>query len=294
MGRAHPLAAAALLSVVALSSSARADANSLFDYFGPRELALGESMRANATGAAAITLNPAGLSMSRELVFEGSYGYRDIDSADSLTISACDSTVPVPGCFYYRYFTADGGRRVHEAGYLASRAITPTIAIGVNNKYFDYEDELEETSGYAADLGLIFMPSTGVQLGVAGYNLLRTEESSQYPRGTGVGLVLRPTSGLTLGLDAMWHMELEDDEKSGRYGGGIEYFLLADGGQSGYPLRAGTVHDRTSGETYVTAGVGYRTMKVGLDLGARRAVDGGDELTVLGSIRLFAPTPGAE
>ena len=67
------------VAVVLLQHDARADADSLNDGLGPREISVGESMRADARGALATTLNPAGLALNRELVFEGSYGYRPGD-----------------------------------------------------------------------------------------------------------------------------------------------------------------------------------------------------------------------
>ena len=51
---------AALLTVLASATVARADADSLNHPLGPRELAVGEGVRAGATGAMATTLNPAG------------------------------------------------------------------------------------------------------------------------------------------------------------------------------------------------------------------------------------------
>ena len=71
-----------------------------------------------------------------ELVFEGSYGYRFSDSASSVTVSGCDSTNRVPGCFYYRYLTTSpelGGvssnRRAHEGG----ATLAMPVAVDVQN-----------------------------------------------------------------------------------------------------------------------------------------------------------------
>ncbi|MEJ7603905.1 MAG: hypothetical protein WKG01_38850, partial [Kofleriaceae bacterium] len=64
-----------------LLGNAQADSGGLDDHLGPREIAVGEAMRGGATGASAIGLNPAGLPLNRELVFEGGYGYRASDSA---------------------------------------------------------------------------------------------------------------------------------------------------------------------------------------------------------------------
>ena len=58
-----------------------AERDSLVDSLGPREMAVGEALRGAATGASAIALNPAGLPLNRELVFEGGYGYPLADQA---------------------------------------------------------------------------------------------------------------------------------------------------------------------------------------------------------------------
>ncbi|HTE51012.1 MAG TPA: hypothetical protein VK698_09100 [Kofleriaceae bacterium] len=283
-------------ALFALSPAAAAD--SLTDHFGPRETSLGESQRADAQGALATTLNPAGLALTRQLVFEGSYGYRADDSTSSVAVSACDSTVPVPGCFYYHYLTSkpevDGmelSRRVHEFGIAAARAITRRFSIGLNTRYFDHESELageEDSSGFATDVGMSVRASESIQLGVVGYNLLAAD-SVEYPMGVGAGISLRPTPQLSIGLDGLWNLDLPEGSSTGRYGGGIEYFFQSEDRQSGYPLRIGALHDRTGDATYLTGGLGLTTTKIGIDIGARRQVDGGDEWLLLGSLRLFGP-----
>ncbi len=294
----------AVLSVAmaaAFVPTARADANSLFDGLGPRELGVGEAMRAEATGGSAITLNPAGLALNQALVFETGYGHRPDDGADTIAISACDSTVPIPGCFYYRWLSADpeiGGesfsRRAHEAGYVAARQLSRQIILGVTYKYFDYNSELTtagegDASGHSTDVGVTLVLAPSIKVASVLYNAAKTTDSAQYPRAAATGLVVRPSKQIMLSADALWNLELEDDQSTGRYGGGAEYFVVASDGQAGYPLRLGVVRDQTVEGTWVTGGLGFRTLKVGLDVGMRKQVTGGDELLVLGSIRLFAP-----
>ncbi len=274
--------------------SAGADENSLSDYLGPREVSVGESMRGAATGARAITLNPAGLSLARQLVFEGSYGFRGQDNASSLTVSACDSTNAVPGCYYYRYFTAKPTvgstsfhRRAHEAGIALSRALGPRLSIGTTTKYFDYNSDLtgeEDAAGFAFDAGLMFSLSRSVSLGLVGHNIV-AENSTQYPRAAAVGLSLRPVDGLSFSGDAVWNL---DTESSGRYGGGAEYFYRSDSKTAGYPVRLGGVYDSSNDAAWATGGLGYTNPKIGVDIGARKQVQGGDELLVLGGLRFFS------
>jgi hypothetical protein len=288
-----------LAGILCLCLTTAAGASSLNDYFGPREIAVGETLRANAQGSMATTLNPAGVALTRQLVFEGSYGYRPDDSASTVAASACDSTVPIAACFYYHYFTAqpeiDGeeySRRVHEFGVAAARAITRRIAFGLNARYFNYKSDLEgeeDSSGFATDAGLIVQASDSIHVGVVGYNLLAAD-SSQYPMAIGAGLALRPTPAFSIGADGVWDLDTEEGEDTGRYGAGLEYFFSSSDRQSGYPVRLGGVYDNQLDSTYVTGGLGFTTTKIGIDVGARKEVDGGDELIILGSLRLFGPS----
>jgi len=294
--------AAGLLLVVVMASAGRVDASSLFELLGPRAIAVGEAARADAKGAEAISLNPAGLALNKELAFETSYGRRGEDGADVLVVSACDSTVPVPGCFYYRYLNADptiGGtsfrRRAHEVGYAAARAIGPSLVFGFTYKYFDYNSELTgdhqgDASGHSIDLGLEFIGSENLKLGIAGYNLAKSADSSNYPRAFGGGILLRPVPSLSITADAVFDTEVDEGQSSGRYGGGVEYFWLSSNKQTALPLRVGVVHSSVVNATYMTGGLGYRTPKIGVDVGMRKQVAGdGDELMIVGSIRVFGP-----
>jgi hypothetical protein len=279
--------------MIALVSAPPARADSPTDFLGPRELAVGEAMRADARGGTAITLNPAGLALSRELAFDATYGYTGGGATDAhlASISGCDSTVPVAGCLYYRYHLepGDGTRsRVHEVGSTASRAFGQSAATGLTVKYFDTAGPGEDDSGFAVDAGLVVRVVQSLRIGAVGYNLVNGG-AVQYARAVGAGITVQPLPTLSLHADGLWQLEREDDEGStGRYGGGAEYFLSAGNQQVGYPLRLGAVHDVAGDATYVTGGLGIMTTTVALDVGARKLLDG-DEITVLASLRIFGP-----
>ena len=292
------LSAIALL-LVGLTSEAVAQPNSLIDYYGPRVIGIGESNRAGAIGATSIKLNPAGLALSRQLVFDASYGFRAEDSASIVMVSACDSTVAIPGCFYYQYFSAEptiGGndmkRRAHEWGYTSSRLLTPQIVLGLTGRYYDYNSDLtgeEDSSGFSFDAGLIFVASPAIKIAAVGYNLIG-EESPQYPRAVATGLSLQAGPMVALSMDALWNLDTADGESTGRYGGGVQLFLRSADKLNGYPIRAGAVYDAQLGGTYLTGGIGYANPRFGIDIGARRQVDGdGDELLILAGLRVYGP-----
>ena len=290
----------AVLCVAFLALSTPALADSLDAQLGPRTIALGDSMRGDARGAQSIALNPSGLPGNTELSFEGSYGYGFHDGASIVSASGCDSTNPVPGCFYYRYFTASPeiegselSRRAHEGGGTLSRALSRRLFAGVNIKYFDYESTVpgeEDSSGFTVDAGATLMLMPQLRLGLVGHHLFG-KQSVHYPRALGTGMVFRPLPQLSLSFDALWRLERPEGESTGRYGGGIEYFLQSSDRQSGYPIRLGAVHDVAKSGTYVGGGLGFMAAKVGLDVALKRQVSGGDEMILQASLRIFGPRP---
>jgi hypothetical protein len=278
--------------VTCLVGSASAEPDSLDDLLGPREIAVGEAMRGAATGSTSIGLNPAGLPLNRELVFEGGYGYRASDSASLVGVSACDSTNVVPGCFFYDYAGSSpdlGGtamsRTTHVAGATLSRVLVPRVMIGATAKYFRYSDTLmssDKASGFTFDVGGTVRLTEIINLGISGQNLFSTEKSDWFPRAFGGGILARPLPILALSFDSRWK-----GDGGARYGGGAELFIR--GGDMGYPIRAGAVHDSGLGATYVSGGIGIANIKWGIDLAARREVKGGNETLILASMRFYGP-----
>jgi hypothetical protein len=274
---------------------ARADADSLIDGLGPREIAVGEAMRGGATGASSTVLNPAGLPLTNELVFEGGYGYRATDHASLVGVSACDSTNVAPGCFYYSFVGASpelGGmeydRSVHTAGFTVSRAMSPRVMFGTNLKYFNISSDIDEgdDSGFNFDAGLTLRINDLVNLGVAGYNLWGAE-ADQFPRAVGGGLTLRPVPQLRASFDVLFKTDVPDDVKSGRLGGGLEYFLQPGSQETGFPIRLGALHDRSTDRTFGSVGLGIATTKLCIDVAARRALRGDNETLIIASMRFY-------
>ena len=282
-------------AVMLIGLAGRAEAESLDDMLGPREIAVGEAMRGGSTGASAIGLNPAGLPLNRELVFEGGYGYRASDSASLVGVSACDSTNAMPGCFFYEYIGASpelegmaGKRRTHVGGVALSRMFVPRVLVGVTTKYYDFESTMtgeKNASGVTFDIGATVRVTQLINVGIVGQNLYASDENPQFPRSVGGGVMARPIESLTLTFDMRWKLDGEDN--GARYGGGIEWFLKTS--NNGYPLRVGAVRDNNSKANYVSGGLGFASMKWGVDIGARRQVQGGDETLVIGIMRFWGP-----
>lgn len=277
-----------LIVITSLIGTAHADGDSLVDTLGPREVAVGEALRAGATGATAIGMNPAGLPLNRELVFEGGYGYRLSDDASLIGVSACDSTNAMPGCFYYSYSTTDM-HHTHVAGSSLAYPVSPRVMLGTSLKYFNFSSDVmtePKASGFTFDAGTTLRVTELVNIGIAGYNLFG-KDSTEFNRAVGGGIMAKPIPSLAISFDARW--KLESDDHTARYGGGAELFLRSGNGQTGFPLRAGALHDNGLGSTYMSAGVGMATMKFAVDVAGRLAVSGADETTIIASMRFFGP-----
>jgi hypothetical protein len=289
--------------VAMLAGSAHADGDALEDMLGPREIAVGEALRGGATGASAVALNPAGLPLARELVFEGGYGYRGSDQASLVDVSACDSTAALPGCFYYDYAGESpelGGMSLHRTTHLVGSALayplTPHVFLGAALKYFHFSSDVPgETSpscgscsdsGFNWDLGTTVRITDVVNLGVTGYNLMGAE-SPQFPRAVGGGVLARPLPNLALSFDSRWR--LDGMQNKARYGGGAELFVRTANGQTGFPIRAGALRDGDLRTTYLSAGLGLASMKYGIDIAGRTAVSGISETMIIASMRFFGP-----
>ena len=281
---------------LALAGSAHAEGDALDDKLGPREIAVGEAMRGEATGSTAIDMNPGGLALNRELVFEGGYGYRASDDSSLLGVSVCDSTAAMPGCFFYDYLASNpdsSGQSLHRTtnvgGMSLGRTLLPRLLVGGTLKYFHVDTNIAgemPSSGFNVDLGATVRLTDMINFGVAAQNLFGSS-SDDFPRAIGGGVSLRPMSMLALTFDSRWR--LDGMQTKARYGGGAELFIRNSSGQTGVPLRGGALHDNNLNATYITAGIGLSTMKLGIDIGARRAISGVNETVVLASMRLFGP-----
>jgi hypothetical protein len=297
--------AVGVFGLLSLGGATRAGADALNDQLGPREIAVGEALRGGATGSAGADLNPAGVPLNRELVFEGGYGYRGSDSASLVGVSACDSTNALPGCFFYDYAGSNpelGGmtlhRTTHVGGLTLSRALVPRVLIGATAKYFHFSSNMpaeSDASGTAFDLGATLRLTDIINFGISAQNLWASSATPEFPRAIGGGLYVSPMPTLAVSFDARW--KLEDGDRSARYGGGAELFLRGNSGQSGYPLRVGALHDDGLGATYLSAGLGFASMSWGFDVTGRHEVKGGDENLIIASMRLYGPrlpAPGIE
>jgi hypothetical protein len=267
------------------------------DVLSPRTIAMGEALRAAATGALSTILNPAGAVLTRSYVLEGSYGYRPEDHSNIQSISVCDSvTTRVGTCLYYTHLSADmtldgqGSRYRHEVGLTTAVPLSAGLSIGITNKYVSYNEEPPSVtvadlshSGFMLDAGLNYRVVPSVSVAFVGYNLLGGDDAL-FSRSLGFGLAWS-AGPLLVAADGRY--DLEHDH--GRWGGGAEYMVSGGDGQQGFPLRMGYVYDSEETSSSITGGLGFMTPRIAIDIGGRKQVSHGDELMVQLSLRVFLP-----
>jgi len=189
-------------------------------------------------------------------------------------------------------------RTTHVGGLSLSRSLIPRVLVGMTAKYFRFTSDMAnepKASGTTFDFGATIRLNELLNVGISTQNLWSTTESAQFPRAVGGGVYAHIVSSLALSFDARWRLDGADT--GARYGGGAELFLRGDGGQTGYPIRVGAVHDNALSATYLSAGLGFTSERFGIDVAGRREVSGGDETLIVASMRIFGPrfaAPGVE
>jgi hypothetical protein len=281
-----------------LASSARlahADTTALTDVLGPREVAVGEAMRAEAVGSTSAAENPSGEALGHELVFDGSYGYRTTDHASLIGVSACDSTNAAPGCFFYDHIEQDpdlfgrhSDRSTNIAGLSLSHRLGQRLLFGTTVRYFHVSTDVQDESGSSGvnfDLGATVLITSMISVGAVAENLWGSS-SSEFPRALGGGAAIRPVRSVSLSFDSMWRT----DDGVARYGGGIEWKISTPSGQYVFPLRGGVLHDDALDDTYLSAGLGIGGLSYAIDITGRQQVDGlGNDRMIMASLRVYGP-----
>lgn len=287
-------------ALVLAGAPARADSND--DFLTPREVAVGEAMRASATGQIGADVNPSGIALNREVAFEGGYGYRNTDSASLISASACDSTTTLPGCFFYHYAgtspstlqNIDVHTTTHVGGLALSHLLLPRVSFGTTVKYFHFSSDVptrNDASGWAFDFGATLRLTNMINLGASAENMWTTNDTPEFPRTVGGGVYARPISMLALSFDMRWR--LAGNDQAARYGGGAQLFLPMSGGQGGLPISFGALHDNSLAATYISGGLGYATSSWAIDVAGRHAVSGPKDNMIIASLRVFGPRMSA-
>lgn len=315
------LALLSFVSILVAASAARAQS----DFPGVRALGMGEAQRAIATGAEAVLLNSAGMSLVRQYVVEGMYGVKIESVGHNANVSIVDSiTSRVAAGLFYSFvhespklgFNWAGGRvdsatltrTGHAAGLALSIPIGDRFIIGATAKYLHLDTKaplpmgtvpshltFDSVNSVTFDVGMILRLGTSFNIGIVGYNLW-DHGSRESPLSLGIGLSYIPLPTLSINFDTVvdftGFQTYHFDEMTGKVS--LDQRTTARLGPgiewvagNRVPIRAGVTYDSGLPATYLTVGVGYLSTSFGVDLSYRGKVQGGLENFLMLGLRLF-------
>jgi hypothetical protein len=277
------------------------------DLTGSRSIAMGGTLRAAPSGETALLLNPAGLTLNRNYIINGTYQYRGSDSASLLNVSVMDSvTKKLAAGLYYNFVYASptrtlaqqGGKtfaleetlNTHEGGLALAYPLGDMLHLGVTGKYVYVdvsqpdktpEEAIDEgADGFTMDFGAILRIIPQLNIAATFHNAIPIDHDT-YPRQLGLGVSYAFGTVVLAEFDTVLDFDRAEVIKPS-YHGGAEVFL---GGA--YAVRGGVQHDTVRQATYATGGLGYVSRKLGFDFGLRQMVDGGAETLIAFSVKLF-------
>ena len=265
-------------------------------YETARGLGMGLGARASAASTSALQYNAAGLTLGRLYHIESVVGYEPGTGRATFGASVIDShSAPVAMGLSYRYVLGNGhdGHAGMEGRLALAVALGDMFAIGLTGRYVTFTREGQvagDTRGPFAegpnvDAALRFSPVAGLHIALLGQNLVDVG-SPLVPRLAGGGVSYTIDSFVTLAVDGLADLstfhELDGSLRpEALVGGAVEIFV------QGVPIRAGYTFDSGRNQHAVTAGLGYVTQQLGVDLSMRQQVVGGDDTWLLASFRYF-------
>ncbi len=271
-----------------LASVAPASAQS---YEGPRLLGVAEAQRALVVGNDAIYVNPAGLALAQ--IYSVEVGYLDdlLGSDRRINASVVDGqSGPVAGGFAYTYVkrapdAAEGSTarlEGHRTEMVMATRIGQTAAIGLTGRYVTFErrageEDLpdEDFKSFQIDAGFQWQIWQGFSVGVAGYNLTKSEDK-EFPRRWGAGI----------GYRSEW-FSLESDVRYSSAKSKPDYSLGGEVVVANFvALRAGGTYNEGADTWSVSGGAGIIIDRLSIDIGYRQRLKG-EDLTDYGDERIL-------
>lgn len=274
----------------------------------PRSLGMGGALRAAATGASGIFLNPAGITLARTYAVEAFYDFHVQKNGHYAHSSVVDSVASkwVAAGLYYNLLvmrpdvversnskTQSLDVAGHETGITLAVPLGSRFSLGTSVKYQFFKAKAKVTSeddtseitvdrinNIGLDVGAVVLLYEGLTLGVTGMNLV-PQKSTFAPMSMGMGVAYSYKTYLTAAFDVMLDFTSKDDVVVD-YHGGLEGFFAGQ-----YAVRAGAMHRGLAGGTYVTAGFGYVSPRAGVDVFLVQQVDGGIETRIGFAAKLF-------
>lgn len=284
----------AILWAITLAAPAMGQSHDRLRQYPARSLGLAGLGRSFASGPNALFINPASLGATSQYLLGGGYTYTaDQPGSHALSIAWTDST---PNPFHlamglvYDYVSFDEGSSQNVHGALAYSLGLPslTISMGVGAHYLGAMGDLEQTT--TGDAGLTLSFAQTLFLGVAGYNLVSTEDGP----GRGVGGGLSFWGGpFMVGLDVSADFDVPTLSAEGTattkdvvtWYGGVQFQMIPEA-----CFRAGVQYDGTHQITRVAGGLQFVLAQAfGLEFGYMQNVENGDDMRLGVSLDLYNP-----
>lgn len=274
----------------------------------PRSLGMGGALRAAATGASGIFLNPAGITMVRAYAVEAFYDFHVQKNGHYAHSSVVDSVASkwVAAGLYYNLVVmrpdvlerSKGKEQSlsitgHETGVSLAVPLGNRFALGATVRYQflkakanvvvdgeDTEVTVDKINNVGVDVGVVVVPYEGFTLGVTAMNVV-PQKSIYAPLSMGMGAAYSYKTFFTAAFDVQLDFTSRDKVVVD-YHGGLEGFLAGK-----FAIRAGTMHRGLTQGTHVTAGFGWVSPKAGVDIFLVQQVDGGIETRIGFSVKVF-------
>ncbi|HET6344869.1 MAG TPA: hypothetical protein VFH51_08045 [Myxococcota bacterium] len=274
-----------------LASPARADA------FGevqtPRTLGMGGANRALGSSNDALLYSPGGMAMSKRYSIDGVYSYGGADHITQAQLSAVDSkTGPVAaGLAYTRIWGNPSGSnpsltRIYGGTAFALGSLGVGLTVQNVRGHFTDAGVVKEQSLWNGNVGLQLLLGELLSVAAAYQNVLKADDPRIMPPSLGIGAAVR-TGAINVAGD--WRFDMRDaGPRRSAWGLGGELFLYDMFAVRG-GLRRGPTDPAATGEdrTFISGGLGALSASGGLNVAAEKALRGGQEWTLIGSMQFF-------
>jgi len=275
-----------------------------------RAMGMGDALGAAASGDNALFLNPAGMSLVNAYSLTGWYQYavrREGHIAHVSVVDAVTSRRVHAGLYYTFHYSRPEvfeprlQRSIklkvqgHETGLAISVPIGQYVILGAQASYVFLErttqvpgDEEGKTTDASTKknttgitTGIVIRPTQSFNIGVVGRNLVPTH-TIENPTELIVGAAYSFKRVVLVDCDLVLNFDTPERKQMVGVRGGLEVFIKGQ-----FSIRGGTWYAGYPGATYVTAGFGYISTKVAVDVGFAQQVDGGVETRFGLGLRLF-------
>ena len=251
-------------------------------YESTRSMAMGSGARASALGTAAITHNPANLSLGQLYHIEAFAFFSAMQNYWAFGSAVADSiTNRLAAGMSFRGIIGNGNRDYsgYDGRLSFGLPIVSQIALGVSGRFMqvkasDAQSGRSTLTAFTMDAALRVTPITGLNIALLGYNFIPTD-SSLAPIQLGGSLGYSYENVFSIGGDFLVDLTTYD-ELSYIFGGGVEYFA-----GNMVPIRVGYRGDSGRELHQFTASVGYVSQQFSVDFALRQDVQPGTKETEL-------------